>query len=190
MPDFLQNLDWAVLHWIHNTFECGFLDFVLPKITALCNHGEIWIITALILLCTKKYRKYGVFMAVGLLLGLLIGNVCLKPWIARMRPYWLNPTIVILVPNLTDFSFPSGHALSSAIAATVLVFANKKFALWAVPLTIIMAFSRLYLMVHFPSDVLAGLILGFVIGCVTVFFGRKLYALFEKKISKTQKSTN
>ena len=190
MFEFLQNLDWSVLHWIHNTFSCGFLDFILPKITALCNHGEIWIVTAVILLCTKKYRKYGILLAVALLLGLLIGNLWLKPWVGRMRPYWLDPGITILIPNLTDFSFPSGHSLSSSIAATVLFFANKKFALWAVPLAVIMAFSRLYLMVHFPSDVLAGIILGIAIGCITVHFGKKLFARFEQPDSKIPKSAN
>ncbi len=186
----LQNMDWAVLHWIHNTFSCGFLDFVLPRITAVCNHGEIWIITAVILLCTKKYRKYGVFLAVGLLLGLLIGNLWLKPWVARMRPCWLEPGITLLVPNLTDFSFPSGHSLSSAIAVTILCFANKKFALWAVPLGLIIAFSRLYLMVHFPTDVAAGILLGVVIGCLTVYCGRKITERFAKATAQQQTKIN
>jgi undecaprenyl-diphosphatase len=180
MLELLQNLDWTILHWIQNTFSCGFLDFIMPKLTVIGNHGEIWIIITIILLCTKKYRKFGILLAVGLILCLLIGNIILKPLVARPRPCWLDPNVTLLIPNPSDFSFPSGHTLSSVVSATILTLTNRKFGFWAIPLAILLAFSRLYLYVHFPSDILAAAILGIIIGCLTFFIGKKVISHYEE----------
>ncbi len=167
--DFIQSLDWQILHFIRDSLACPFLDFIMPKLTLLGDKGIVWIAISLILLCTKKYRKCGVLCLCGMLAGLLIGNVALKNLIARPRPCWIE-NVGLLVKNPTDFSFPSGHTLSSVISAVILTLANKRFAFFAVPLAVIIAFSRLYLYVHFPSDVLFGALLGVAIGFSTWFF--------------------
>ena len=100
----------------------------------------------------------------GLAIGVLAGNVCLKNLIARPRPCWLDDSVFMLISVPTDYSFPSGHTLASAIGATVLTKTNRKFGWAAIPAAIIIAFSRLYLFVHFPSDILAGVVLGVAIG--------------------------
>lgn len=100
----------------------------------------------------------------GLAIGVLAGNVCLKNLIARPRPCWLDDSVFMLISVPTDYSFPSGHTLASAIGATVLTKTNRKFGWAAIPAAIIIAFSRLYLFVHFPSDILAGAVLGVAIG--------------------------
>jgi undecaprenyl-diphosphatase len=144
-------------------------------LTTLCNNGEIWIVCGVILLFFKKYRRYGIFVLVAMLLGSLIGNEILKPLIARARPCHIDTAIELLVERPTSFSFPSGHTCSSAVAATVLTMANKKFGYAVIPVAALIAFSRLYVFVHFPTDVLAGAILGIGLGLVVSIFGNKLF---------------
>lgn len=103
-------------------------------------------------------------MLVGLLVGLLVGNICLKNLVARARPCWIDPGVPLLIGNPADYSFPSGHTLSSVIAATILYDTDKRFGIPAIILAVLIAFSRLYLYVHFPTDVLAAALLGVLIG--------------------------
>ena len=110
-----------------------------------------------------------------MLLGSLIGNEILKPLIARARPCHIDMAVELLVERPTSFSFPSGHTCSSAVGATVLTLANKKFGYAAIPVAALIAFSRLYVFVHFPTDVLVGAILGITLGLVVVLFGNKLF---------------
>lgn len=177
---FFQNMDWLILQWIHTTFTCSFMDFIMPQITLLGNGGAIWILIAIVMIYTNKYRKYGIFLLLGLAIGFLIGNVCLKNLIARPRPCWLDTNVNLLITNPLDYSFPSGHTLSSVIAATILTMANRKFGYAAIPLAFLIAFSRLYLYVHFPSDVLGAAFIGVLIGYFTVFFGHNILIRLQK----------
>ena len=124
---------------------CPALDFLMPKITALGNGGAIWLAAAGGLLCTKKYRKQGVLLLGGLAVGVLVGNVFLKNVVARPRPCWLEQSVGMLVKVPTDYSFPSGHTLSSVIGATILTKTDRRFGWAAIPLAALIAFSRLYL---------------------------------------------
>lgn len=168
--------DWDVLYWIQEHMKNAFNDFLMPKLTMLGEVGAVWIIICLILLFTKKYRRGGIMLAVGLLLGVLIGNAVLKNLVARPRPCWLDENIQMLIAIPKDYSFPSGHTLSSVIAATILTKVNKKFAWFAVPLAAVIAFTRLYLFVHFPTDIIAGLVLGIIIGLFVSFVGPLMFA--------------
>ena len=93
--------------------------------------------------------------------------------IARPRPCWLDDSVKLLIPIPTDYSSPSGHTLSSVIGATVLTKTNRRFGWAAIPLAAIIAFSRLYLFVHYPSDILAGAVLGAAIGLVVYRVGMR-----------------
>lgn len=177
----LLNLDWSVLTWIQQALRCSFLDTVMPYITALGDNGIIWIIISVILLFSKKYRRCGILMLCGLVAGILVGNVCLKNLIARSRPCWLDSGAKLLVANPTDFSFPSGHTLASVIAATVLTLSNRRFAWFAIPLAALIAFSRLYLYLHFPSDILGAALIGILIGCVAYFAGNRIITFIAEK---------
>lgn len=157
------------------------MDLLMPKITLLGNGGAVWILAAGVLLATKKYRKYGAFLLAGLAVGVLVGNLTLKPLIARPRPCWLDPSVQLLIENPTDYSFPSGHTLSSVIGATVLTKANRKFGLLAIPLAAFIAFSRLYLYVHFPTDILGAAVLGVTIGLAVCAVGDMLWTALAKK---------
>lgn len=171
MIEFIQNIDWNILHGIHNNLSCGFLDFIMPKISLLGNGGAIWLVTSLGLIISPKYRRYGITMLGAIAAGALVGNVCLKPLIARPRPCWVE-SVNLLIKNPTDYSFPSGHTLASVIGAAILTFTNKKWGYVAIPLAILIAFSRLYLYVHFPSDILASLILGGIISFIAILVCR------------------
>ena len=153
---------------IKKIFECPFMDFIIPKITSLGNGGFIWILSAVILLFSKKYRKGGIAMLIALAVGAILGSFILKPLVARPRPFHAMGELPLLIKIPTDFSFPSGHTMSSFSAAFILNHINRKFGYFAIPLAILIAFSRLYLYVHFPSDVLAGLVLGILISYLTV----------------------
>lgn len=173
MWEWLTRLDFSVLYAIQDALRCGFFDFLMPKITWLGNGGLIWILAAAVLLCIRKRRRYGVLLLIGLALGLLIGNIILKNAAARPRPCWLDPTVQLLIRAPRDYSFPSGHTMASVIGATVLTGADRRFAPVAIPLAALIAFSRLYLFVHFPSDVLAAVVIGLAIGGLVLFAHRQ-----------------
>lgn len=175
-----MSLDWAVLQAIQNHLVCPFLDAVMPVITALGNAGAIWLATALALICTKKYRRQGILLLGGIALGYLVGIVCLKNLLARPRPCWLDPSVSLLIARPSDYSFPSGHTMISVIGATILTKTNRQFGYIAIPLAALIAFSRLYLYVHFPSDILGGAVLGVVIGLLVMRVGHKIRTPAQK----------
>ena len=169
-----MSFDWTILHWIRDTLVCPAMDFLMPKITLLGNGAAIWLLAAVILLITKKYRRYGLFMIAGIAIGFLTGNLILKPLIARPRPCWVDQSVMLLIANPTDFSFPSGYTLSSVIGAAVLTKADRRFGFAAISLAALIAFSRLYLYVHYPTDVLAAIVLGIVIALAVCAVGNIL----------------
>ena len=172
MLDWIQNVDWTILHWIQDTMQCRTLDFLMPKITLLGSGCVVWLVLATAMTISKKYRQYGITMFAALAAGVLAGNVCMKHLVARARPCWLE-NIALLVKNPTDYSFPSGHTMLTAISAYVLAAANRKCTLLAGLLVVMIGFSRLYLYVHFPSDVLVGGAIGIGIGAAAVGMMRK-----------------
>ena len=180
-----MNFDWTVLQAIREFMACPFLDFLMPKITMLGNSGAIWLLTAGGLLCTKKYRKQGAFLLMGLLVGAIVGNVFLKNMVARPRPCWLDPSVQLLIAVPKDYSFPSGHTLASVISATILTAMKVKFGAAAVWLAALIGFSRLYLYVHFPSDVLTAAALGLGIGLLVVRCGGRAEKLLRGHWPKT-----
>lgn len=167
-------LDWSILNVIQELFKSDFMNTVMPMITSLGNAGIIWIIIGLCMTISKKYRKTGIFVLVGLLMGLIIGNGLVKNLVARPRPCWLNPDFRLLIECPTDYSFPSGHTQASFISATIITLKHRKMGLIVIPLAVLIGFSRLYLYVHFPSDVLGGAIMGILIALGTVVIGETI----------------
>lgn len=184
-----EGFDLPILDWIAANLRCPFLDAVMPIITVLGNAGAFWIGIALVLLFIPKYRKIGFSMAAALIMGLLVCNLTLKPLIARIRPYdyqlqHFGVTIKLLIEAQHDFSFPSGHTIASFEAATVLLLYSKKAGIPAVILASLIAFSRLYLYVHYPTDVITSVILGIAIGFLGKLTAEKCCAVYEKRINK------
>lgn len=166
--DFLYNsaisFDLPVLDWIQANMQSGFMDKFMPFITKFGDHGTFWMIVAALLFLFPKTRKTGLGMAIAMMLGLLVCNVTLKPLVARIRPYDLQEelgvTIQLLGERMHDFSFPSGHTIASFEAAVVMLKNSKKLGIPAMILAVLIAFSRLYLYVHYPTDVIASVLLG------------------------------
>lgn len=145
---FLQTLHNPVLDWIMIFF------------TNLGEYGAIWILTAIALLCFRKYRRYGILMLLSMLVTFLIGEIGLKNLIMRERPLIADPTVQQLIPLPSGSSFPSGHTASSFTAAWILWKANRKLGAAGLTLAACIMCSRLYLFVHYPTDVLGGAVLG------------------------------
>ncbi len=160
----MEGLELAILNWIQVHLRCGFLDAVLPAISRTADHGELWIFLAFILLLVRGQRKYGAAVACGLVLDLVSCNMLLKPLVGRIRPFAVNTAVELLTKAPLDASFPSGHTAASFAAVFALKTAGSPLWKPALAVAVVMAFSRLYLYVHWPSDVLAGAILGAVLG--------------------------
>jgi undecaprenyl-diphosphatase len=124
--------------------------------------GLIWIVIGLLLLLKKEYRQLGILILLSLVGSLIVTNGLLKNWIARPRPYTVYPVDLLINKN-PEFSFPSGHT-SAAFAAAWMVYMNKKkLGIYLVVLATFMGLSRLYLFMHYPTDVMGGAIIGILI---------------------------
>ena len=157
---------------IHNPV----LDKIMIVLSTIGDAGLFWIGVAILLICMKKYRKCGLQVAVAMLLTFIVGNLILKNMIHRDRPCWIDPSITLLVKSPSDFSFPSGHSMNGFTASVSILLCDKKLGIPAGSLAAAIAFSRLYNFVHFPTDVIAGIVIGIVSALfVNYLFQRKVH---------------
>ena len=159
-----MSIELSILDWFQ-TLHTPVLDKVMVFITKFGNAGILWIVLTVLFLLIPKTRKAGAAMAAALIIDLLLCNVVLKNLVARTRPYDVNTGIQLLVAKLHDYSFPSGHTAASFASVAALYFAGEK-KLWKPVLVAacLIAVSRLYLYVHYPTDVLGGMVVGLVSG--------------------------
>jgi undecaprenyl-diphosphatase len=179
--EFVNSVDFAVLDFIQETMRCEFLDFVMAIFSYIGEAGGIWIISALIMMCFRKTRATGVMLLCAVAIGFLIGELGLKNTIGRLRPFVQNPEVIPIIKLPSGCSFPSGHSCASFAAATVIFTRNKKLGIPALVIASLIVFSRLYNYVHFPTDVIGGMILGVICAVVTIIFFKKTG--FDKKLS-------
>lgn len=173
-------MELDILHAIQNLHR-DWLTPIMLFFTNLSNHGEIWIAIALLLTCFKKTRKCGIAMGVSLILMLIFGNVILKNLFSRIRPCWVDDTVTMLIERPTSYSFPSGHTFSSFAGAFTIFFHYRKAGIAALVLAATIAFSRMYLFVHYPTDILGGILFGFGTAILSCFLIKKAYEV--KKIA-------
>lgn len=174
--------DLKILLWIQEVLANPFLDTVMPWITLLGDHGYIWIALVIYFLCRKNTRWLGLFLGLTLLVELGVVEGIIKQLVQRPRPFTIiDIDLLIKAPSST--SFPSGHTASSFAAATYLMFNKRKIWPLAMVLASLIAFSRCYLFVHYPSDVIVGMILGSLLG----YLGYKAYTyVFERYVKPTE----
>lgn len=181
------SFDLPILDWIQAHLQSGFMDKFMPFITKFGDHGLFWMIVAAVLFIIPKTRKTGLGMAIAMIIGLLVCNVTLKPLVGRIRPYDLQAelgiTIQLLGERMHDFSFPSGHTIASFEAAVVMLKNSKKLGIPAMILAVLITFSRLYLYVHYPTDVIASIILGTLFALI----GNALAGLIAPKLGAGKK---
>ena len=170
----IQEIDLSLLLWIQKVFRVEALDPFWKLLSFLADNGWFWMVLGLVLAVLAGTRKAGVTVLLALGIGAMITNVCLKPLAARMRPYDYSELVLLLVQPLHDYSFPSGHSCASFAGATAcLCMTPKKWGIGAMVLAGLIAFSRLYVGAHFPTDVLAGTLIGVVSGLLSAGLVRK-----------------
>lgn len=177
-------MDQAILEFIQQHFRNSFTETFFTGVTFLGNGGFIWILLSIWFLCTKTYRKQGIVLLAVLAATFLLGDVLLKNLIQRPRPFQDFPTELLITPP-ESYSFPSGHTSSSFAAASVLFRIRKSWGTAAFVLAALIGFSRMFLLVHYPTDVLAGAALGLLVGNIVCFFvGKKKTWAWNGKNSK------
>lgn len=180
--------DGAILEFYHLLAEwCGaILTPIMHLITMTGNKGLALILFSLVLLLFAKTRKTGVCMLLAILCGALMTNVILKDWICRLRPYAASDLfrefwMFVGAHAESEFSFPSGHTTAAAAAATGLwLTRGKKYLAISIPYVALMAASRNYFMVHYPTDVIAGAVVGTLGGIVAYFIALGIYRALKK----------
>lgn len=179
MLDLLQKIDMNILKLIHDNLQNYMLDRIMPFITSLGNLGLVWIVISIILISRKRYRTIGLLCISAIVLNTIVGEGILKNLIQRPRPFVSMPAVHLLIDKPTSFSFPSGHTSISFAVAGIIWSQLKKYRLYAILLACLIAFSRLYLFVHYPYDVLGGIVQGLI--CARIIL--KVYPAVTKKES-------
>ena len=163
MIKMITYMDLKILNMIQNNLRCRFLDRVFPKISMLGNFGAVWILSAVLLLLGKKYALTGKRMIYALALSAILCNLILKRLFARPRPFFADKSKKLLVKPPNDFSFPSGHTASSVASVIILWNTSYLFGIPAAILGFLILFSRMYLFLHYPSDIFGGIALGITV---------------------------
>ena len=194
---FFAGFDQSITLAVHKLYEAagGILTPFMELISFLGKDGIILVLLSLMLMLFKKTRRFGTAMLFGVAIGELFTNCFLKIVVARPRPYadengFFYPLWQMMGQHVeSDKSFPSGHT-TAAFATMVPVFlvGNKKVSWTALIFAFLMGLSRIYLVVHFPSDVLGGLIVGTIAGILGTLLSRKLpQRFFEADLIKPRK---
>lgn len=176
MIDTLLKLDGDILLWIQDNLRAGWLDPIMKFITYLANGGALWIGICVLLLILKKTRTTGLVCSCSLAATFLINNIILKNIIARTRPYEVVEGLNRIIGAQSDYSFPSGHSGASfAVAVVMFMEMPKKYGVPALIAATLIALSRLYVGVHYPSDVITGILTGTLYAVITVTIYRKCF---------------
>lgn len=170
--DFLSSLQ---------SLRSPFTDWVMAFFSNINNHGYLCIALAILLIIFRRTRKTGIQVALSIALAYILANLIIKNIVARSRPYEAYIDLIPLVVKPHDTSFPSGHAVSAFAAATAVFLNNKKFGILALIIAAIIAFSRLYNLVHFPTDVLAGIVIGIGMAILVHYV---IYGAAEKGVKR------
>jgi len=200
-------MELTILHFfasLHNEI----LNTIMYICTLFGEKGIFWIVIALLFLFAlpKRYRKVGVSVGIALLLSIVVCNLLLKNITARPRPFWVDPTLIDadlesrfhLYSKIDDFSFPSGHTSASIGAAVAIRMWRKWEGNVAIIIAVLVSLSRIYLCVHYPTDVLTSAALGVAFGIAGYYFskwfinkwpitreifkgGKSYFSIFKKK---------
>ncbi|MDR1509287.1 MAG: phosphatase PAP2 family protein [Synergistaceae bacterium] len=166
----LKKMDSSLLDWVQASVKTEPMDKVMLFFTKLGDRGAIWIIYAVICACSEKLRQVGVNLTMCVSTCALLGNFAIKPLFRRIRPCNVDNSRMLLLSRPEDSSFPSCHTMTSFAAASVTVWqAGGLLGVTSFVFASMISFSRVYLYVHYPSDVLAGIALGLVTGGLFLF---------------------
>ena len=184
----VSTCDASVITAIYENVHSAFLTMFFRIVTLLGEGGIFWIAVAVILLFFKKTRRSGICIGASLLIGVVVGNGIIKNVIARPRPYDAIEGIESVVSHLSDYSFPSGHSLCCFEAATALAMNRTKWAIPAYVGAVLVAVSRLFLFVHYPTDVICGALLGVLFGVLGSLAAGAIYDRVCANIAASKKT--
>ena len=193
--DFYQKIlsfDASILLNVQEVVRNDILTPIMKFVTMLGDGGVFWIILTVVLLCIPKTRKMGLCSAISLLLSVIVCNLILKNAFARIRPYEVIDGLELIVKRANDFSFPSGHTSASVASAVALFLASTKkqkpITVWAIPLAALIGFSRIYVGIHYPTDVFVSAVLALIFAAVATVIGTKLYDVLAEKFAGKKKA--
>ena len=152
-------MELQILHMIQGWHQ-DWLSEIMIFFSTIGNGGMCWIVVCLALLIIPRTRKCGLVMAFSMILTLILGNKIIKNVVARPRPCAVDQSVRLLIPFPGEYSFPSGHTSNSFTAAVSVFLFYRKPGIIALAVASIIAFSRMYLFVHYPTDILGGILLG------------------------------
>lgn len=189
MPEMIQQFDEQALVWIAEHVRCGLLDPFMKLYTQLGNTGMLFIVLGVVMLFFKQTRKAGVSALCAMLIGLFVVNFTIKPLVARARPWLVIENFVNLVPERDPNSFPSGHTNAAfAFAIAVCAAGSKRWMkIAAVCAAAVMGLSRLYVGVHFPSDVLVGAVVGSLCGLLGAWVVKAAWERLSTRLPQAPK---
>lgn len=166
-------MDYSILKWISEVLHSPLLNEIMKFITSLGDLGVVWLLFSAYLYLVKKNKHAACFLLVTVALTWVCNDVVLKNIFVRDRPFLTYPDLIALIERPLSSSFPSGHSATSFAAAVFLFSVNKKTGLFALVIALLIGFSRLYVCVHYPTDVLAGAFLGTCLGLLFIQVAKK-----------------
>lgn len=181
MAEWITNIDFSILYWIQENMRTDWLDAVCAFLSWAFQLGIPWLVLGAVLFCFKKTRAAGVMLVAAVVVTFFFNEIALKNVVDRVRPCNIDTSIPLAIKQPDSFSFPSGHTSSAFTAVGVLLFRHKKAGIPLMLFAVFMGFSRMYLFVHFPSDVLAGAAFGLLMAWVVVLIFRELK--YDEKLS-------
>lgn len=168
MMQLILQMDQRILYWIQENVRYSFLTPIFIFITRLGNSAFLWLFIAFVLLGVRKYRQVGLSLLVSIIISSIMVDEILKKAFCRPRPFYAMSELIPLIPKPNSYSFPSGHTTTAFAAATVIAIClPRKIGVLGYILAVLIGFSRMYLGVHYPTDVLAGILLGSFIGVLS-----------------------
>lgn len=170
----MQDVEMGILFALQD-LHCAWLDPVMIFFTSLGNNGIVWILIALLCICFKRSRRCGILMILTMLFCLAIGNGVIKNLVARPRPFQvLGDPSMLIIPPPGEFSFPSGHTMHGFAASVMIFLHNRRAGIVAILAAAVIAFSRMYLFVHFPTDILGGIVIGTLAALMVYALAKKI----------------
>lgn len=192
--DFILGFDFSVLDFIYNNIRCDFLDPVMAYLSFFAEKGIGWIFLGIILLIPRKTRPAAATALLAMIIGALSGEILLKNIIMRERPFIVyeayHQSVMPFTLNIgthSGYSFPSGHTCCSFASAVAYFKISKKAGIFCIILAFFIGFSRLYNYVHFPSDVIAGMLLGIISAIAAIIIFNK-FSLDDKLLKIRKKN--
>ena len=171
-----------ILFWIQDHLSCGFLDAIMPTVSLLCTADIIWFLFALTLMNKRETRRSGIVLLIALIISIVITNILLKPLIGRVRPYEFYD-VTLLIPASSEYSFPSGHTTGVTVMAGFVYIYFRKWLWPTIIFALTVMFSRMYLFMHYPTDLLGG----FVVGLISVALSYVMVEAFSGYVTGKEK---